>query len=282
MRLIDFQERHMQTEKSFDSGELIVNYFEGPVSGPPLVLLHGMTGVWQAWYPMLAELMSQWHVYAPDLRGHGKSGRAPDNQYHNADYARDVIAFLKHIDEPAVLMGHSLGAMVSIVAASEYPAGVRGIVLLDPPLFTAVDSVRLHQDSTNWFQLVSSVMNDSPSYETVFDRLQARMPATDKESLTTMAHVMVGNAANTVDTALRDEIWQGVDLPQALQNIECPILLIHGDWDHGAAMRDEDITSFRVNCPSATIIRIPDANHNIPQEHADVVLEQLKTLFPTP
>ena len=65
----------MLSEKSFDTGELPLNYAEGPTSGPPLVLLHGLTGWWHAWEPCLPQLTPTWHVYAVDLRGHGQSGR---------------------------------------------------------------------------------------------------------------------------------------------------------------------------------------------------------------
>src|SRR5947208_16170132 len=136
----------MQNEKTFDTGELKLNYIEGG-EGEPMVLLHGLTAMWQAWYPVLPELTKHWHVYAPDFRGHGKSGRAPDNQYHNVDYARDTIAFLKHIGEPVVLMGHSLGAMTAIITASQYPEGLSALVLLDPPLFTYSDSVHLQPET---------------------------------------------------------------------------------------------------------------------------------------
>jgi len=65
----------MFKERTFDTGEVILNYAEGPASGPPLVLLHGFTGRWQGFLPLLPALSLRWHVYAPDYRGHGKSGR---------------------------------------------------------------------------------------------------------------------------------------------------------------------------------------------------------------
>src|SRR5215216_3856606 len=164
----------MQNEKWFDTGELRLNYIEEG-SGAPMVLLHGLTSQKLGWHSALPELTKHWHVYVPDLRGHGKTGHAPDEQYHNADYARDVIAFLKHIGEPAVLMGHSLGAMVAIVTAAQYPEGVRAIVLLDPPLSTYSASIQIQPDVAYWFSLVASVMKDSPSHDTLVARLRERM-----------------------------------------------------------------------------------------------------------
>lgn len=65
----------MLSEKTFDAGAVSVNYAEGPRSGPPLVLLHGVTSRWQAFLTMMPVLAQRWHVVAADLRGHGRSGR---------------------------------------------------------------------------------------------------------------------------------------------------------------------------------------------------------------
>ena len=62
----------MLTEKLFDIGEIVINYAEGEETGKPLVFLHGSSLNWQALNEFLPTLAKNWHVYAPDLRGHGK------------------------------------------------------------------------------------------------------------------------------------------------------------------------------------------------------------------
>lgn len=263
----------MQNEKAFNTGELTLNYHEGG-SGAPLVLLHGLTSNKSAWRPLLPTLEVDYHVYALDMRGHGKSGRAPDNQYHNADYARDVIAFLKHLDAPVVLMGQSLGAMVAIVTASQYSDGVRALILLDPPLFSYSDSMQLEPRRTQWVSLVASTMKGNPSFDTIVARLRAAMPDAPDEQITGTANYISGVAPGAAETALRDEMWQGIDLPQALQQISCSTLLIHGDWDSGAVMRPEDIEMFEVNCSLAQVVRLAGADHGLKMwEQPNLVLQ---------
>ncbi|MGB9203882.1 MAG: alpha/beta hydrolase, partial [Terriglobales bacterium] len=60
-------------ERTFDTGEVRLNYAEGPAHGPPLVLLHGLGRRWQVFLPVIPALSLRWHIFAPDLRGHGKS-----------------------------------------------------------------------------------------------------------------------------------------------------------------------------------------------------------------
>src|SRR6266851_3618379 len=65
----------MLAEQRFHTGIVDLNYGEGEASGPPLVLLHGGSLRWQSFLPLIPDLSQHWHVYAPDLRGHGLSGR---------------------------------------------------------------------------------------------------------------------------------------------------------------------------------------------------------------
>ena len=269
----------MLNEKLFDTGELTLNYHDGG-SGAPLVLLHGLTSNRGAWRPLLPTLEADYHVYALDLRGHGKSGRAPDNQYRNIDYARDVIAFLRQLDAPVVLMGESLGAMVAIVTAAQYADGVRALILLDPPLFSLSDIAQMEPQRTQWVRLVASVMKGSPDYGTIVARLHAALPGVSDEQIKGTATYISGVAAEAAETVLRDEIWQGTDLPQALQQINCPTLLLHGDWDSGGVMRPEDIEQFKRYCPSAQVVRIPGAEHGLKmQEQPNLVLQPVQAFL---
>jgi pimeloyl-ACP methyl ester carboxylesterase len=120
-------------ETTFNTGRVVLNYAECPAAGPALVMLHGGTGRWQLYFDMLAELARHGHVYAPDLRGHGKSGRVPRG-YTIRDYVEDIAAFMQEVSGPAVLMGHSLGGIVAVVTAQACPDLVRALIVGDAPL----------------------------------------------------------------------------------------------------------------------------------------------------
>ena len=65
----------MLVEKRFDTGEVVLNYAEGPDNGPPIIFLHGFGEYWQGFIPLLSTISQRYHVYAVDLRGHGKSSK---------------------------------------------------------------------------------------------------------------------------------------------------------------------------------------------------------------
>src|SRR3990167_8353385 len=98
-------------EFTYQSSLVNLNYFEGPDNGAPLLLLHGNSNRWQSFKPIIPELINNFHVYALDFRGHGKSGRTP-GYYKLQDHLQDVSSFIKeHIKKPVILFGHSLGGM---------------------------------------------------------------------------------------------------------------------------------------------------------------------------
>ncbi len=118
----------MLSERRFDTGTVELNYGEGPPNGPPFVILHGGAGSWHYADDLIALLVARWHVYAPDFRGHGLSGRVP-GRYNLRDYAADTAAFLAGVvREPAVVYGHSLGGEVAIMAAAMQPGLFRAVI----------------------------------------------------------------------------------------------------------------------------------------------------------
>ena len=114
------------SEKTFNTGTIDIHYAEGPENGPAVVLLHGGSANWQYCRGLIEVLGVHWHVFAPDLRGHGKSGRVPWG-YSVRAFAEDIGAFLQQVSGPAALFGHSLGGVVMVTRwiSSCQPCSVR-------------------------------------------------------------------------------------------------------------------------------------------------------------
>ncbi|MCH6159037.1 alpha/beta fold hydrolase [Streptomyces marispadix] len=109
--------------------------------GTPVVLLHCLGEDGEDWRgPLIAQLAAAHPVYAPDLRGHGRSDRP--GEYGLDDMSEDVRCLLDELGlERVILIGHSLGSVVAGVFAGHHPARVERLVLeetaallpLDPP-----------------------------------------------------------------------------------------------------------------------------------------------------
>ena len=105
---------------------------EGEGKRPPLVCVHGAGSSSVVWMDAVRRLSPERRVVAPDLPGHGQSDRwhPPDDvtiaMYRDA--VGTVCAELKI--ERAVLMGHSMGALVALAAAAAWPERVAGLILV--------------------------------------------------------------------------------------------------------------------------------------------------------
>ena len=112
-----------------------INYLEwGEPDKPPLVLVHGGAAHAMWWSHLAPQLALHYHVIAPDLSGHGDSGRR--EQYPAEGWADEVIAVSEdaaHGRRP-VLVGHSMGGLVSIVTAAIHGERLTGAIIVDAPV----------------------------------------------------------------------------------------------------------------------------------------------------
>lgn len=98
----------------------------GPADADPIVLIHGWTCSTRFWRLQVQDLAADRRVIAYDLRGHGESGTPEDGGWSLDTFGEDLEAVLAATtDRPAVLAGHSLGAMTIAAWAGDHDAGRR-------------------------------------------------------------------------------------------------------------------------------------------------------------
>ncbi len=253
----------MLREQTFTGGAVPLNYAAGPPGAPPLVLLHGVTARWQTWLPVAPALALRWRLFALDLRGHGRSGRAA-GAYRIADYAADVVAFLRGpVAAPAVLVGHSLGAIIAIAVAAGAPDAVRAVLLEDPPL-AAFGRQRLRDRPEHGpFTATRDLAAAGHTVDELAAALAARQPDLDAAALRARATAYSQLDPDVLTLILEDRAKEGYDLDALLPRVACPVLLLQGNPALGGALADADARHAAALLPRGLHVFLPDVGHGI-------------------
>lgn len=248
------------TERTWTGGEPALSYAEGPDNGPPLVLLHGIGGRWQAWQATIPRLVDRWHVFAVDLRGHGKSGRA--NSYTFADYPPDIADFVSNaLAARAVIWGHSLGAMTAIGAAGLAPDFVSAVVLEDPPMFIAGRPE--HSPFRERFARNRDLRRRTDSEQELFEGLRAAEPETDEEQLRFRARSLAALDPEVYGPPIRGRNWEEFDVDARLRAVAAPALLLQGNTELGGVVSDADAARAFAALPNGRHVKFAHVGHGV-------------------
>lgn len=128
--------RYCTHDVAVPGGALRVGVWDAPAGAPTALLVHGVTSSHLAW-GLVAERLPGVRLIAPDLRGRGRSH--PEGAAGMAAHADDLSAVLAHFDvASSLVVGHSMGAFVAVVAADRHPERVPRLLLVDGGLPLAV------------------------------------------------------------------------------------------------------------------------------------------------
>jgi pimeloyl-ACP methyl ester carboxylesterase len=171
------------TSRIYFSQRLRLHYVDwGNPGAPPLLLVHGGRDHCRNWDWVAAALRDDWHVLAPDLRGHGDSQWSPDGNYAIAGYVYD-LAQLIHQQQlaPVTIIAHSLGGMIALRYAGIYPDCVRKLVAIEglgpsPRRLAERSKNGIAERMHNWIDELRSLAGRMPrrypSIEEAFKRMQ--------------------------------------------------------------------------------------------------------------
>jgi pimeloyl-ACP methyl ester carboxylesterase len=246
----------MTTSGYIDIGDLHM-YYEVYGNGTPLVLLHGGMLTIELNFAGLIPTLAQRHqVIAVELQGHGRTNDTARAITPGA-LAGDVVALLDHLAiERAHVLGHSMGAAVTLELAVSHPTRVRSIV----PISASVRPDGLHEDLTDPARMAGSTRLPTPQDFADFRDAYVRLSPHPDHFEDFLATLSSSNAD-----------LQGWSDAQ-LAGITAPTLIVLGDHDfvtveHAALMQQL--------IPGARLAVLPNTTHMQITRRADLLLPML-------
>ncbi|HQV02587.1 MULTISPECIES: alpha/beta hydrolase [unclassified Novosphingobium] len=239
---------HGPTANSFISQRLRLHYVDwGNPSAPPLILQHGGRDHSRSWDWVAEELAKDWHVIAPDLRGHGDSAWAPDGNYEMNAFVYDFAQLVHTLDhEQVTIVAHSLGGNVATRFTGLYPEKVRKLVNIEglgpsPQTRAEREAKGYANRFREWIEkrraAAGRIPRRYPTIEAAFARMKEENSfLTDEQARHLTIHGASRNEDGTwswkFDPYLN--VWPFEDTPQHLSEelwraITCPVLLLYGN-----------------------------------------------------
>ena len=272
----------MMTETTLATENLTLTLASAPPAGPPLLFLHGVTRRWQDFVTLLPPLSLRWRVHALDFRGHGSSGRTP-GQYRILDYARDAAAVLRSFHEPAVVFGHSLGALVAGVVAAEMPERVRAVVLEDPPSPSVLRGMRQTPFAAMFAAMRPLAGHARPLQDVSRELAEVRLPGPgntsfrlvdvrDPTSIRFVARCLQDLDVGVLDDLLSGRWLDGYDAENVWSGVRCPALLLCGEEARGGMLPRGEAREISARMADCTLIDVPGVGHLIHWLEAEATL----------
>lgn len=232
------------TSHYYYSQRLKLHYVDGGnPAAPPLLLVHGGRDHCRNWDWVAERLAGEYHIIAPDLRGHGDSQWAVGGGYAMVDYTLDIAQLLDQLELfPITIIGHSLGGAISLQYTGVYPDRVKKVVAIEglgPPPHL-IREIPAHERMDRWIVEMQALARRHPRRYEHLDEAVARMRDANPHLTPEMAHHL------TVHGCYRDEdgtfLWKFDNYVRATTpymfnmgdarelwgRITCPVLLLRG------------------------------------------------------
>jgi pimeloyl-ACP methyl ester carboxylesterase len=264
------------TSNRFVSQRLRLNYVDwGNPDAPPLILQHGGRDHCRSWDWVADELRHDWHVIAPDLRGHGDSDWSPEGNYAMDAFVYDFAQLIHTLGYDQVsIISHSLGGSIATRFAGLYPDKVRKLVNIEGLGPSREVQAKEHGGSTQrlrkWIEDKREAAGRTPrryaSLRDAYERMKTENGFLSNEQA---RHLTVHGATRNEDGTWSWKfdnylnVWNAIDLSfdekaELWAAITCPVLMLWGMKSFAASpANDGRLDSFS----DATLKEYEDAGH---------------------
>jgi pimeloyl-ACP methyl ester carboxylesterase len=277
------------------SQRLRLHYVDwGNEGAPTLILLHGGRDHCRNWDWVAQELRGDWHIIAPDLRGHGDSAWSSDGEYSPRANVYDLAQLIHQLNVgPVHIVAHSYGGNIALRYAGIYPEMVNKLVAIEglgpsPKVLAERFAEAPDKRMRDWIDGKRAAAGRVPrKYATLEDAYQRMKEENAYLSSEQARHLTIHGISQNEDGTYSWKfdnyfrVMTPYDMPQEeleklWANITCPTFLAYGEksWASNPA-EDGRAGHFR----NATVKLYKDAGHWLHHDKLDEFVADLKAFL---
>ena len=283
------------TSQSYISQRLRLNYVDwGNPGAPPLILVHGGQDHCRNWDWVAQDLRRDYHVIAPDLRGHGDSAWSPSGEYGMAAYVYDLAQLIhqQHL-APCKIIAHSMGGNVALRYVGAFPETVTKLVCIEglgpsPTQMEQRSARSAPERLAAWVadkrKLAGRIPRRYPTIEDAFARMQAQNKHLSPEQARHLTlHGAMQNEDGTYSWKFDNYVHSNSpvdfstrDLHALWENIACPVLFVNGkeSWASNPE-KDGRMKHFK----HGRVVEFEDAGHWVHHDQLQAFLAEVRTFL---
>jgi len=280
------------------SQRLRLHYVDwGNDDAPTLVLIHGGRDHARSWDWVARALRKEWHVVAPDLRGHGDSAHATGGSYTIPDFVLDIAQLVDALgSEKVAIVAHSLGGAVALHYAGVLPDRVSRLVAIEglgppPEILARMRDVPVWERIQNWIDTTRKLSGRTPRrYPSIADAAARMQEENAFLSPAQARHLTVHGVARNEDGSFSWKFdnyvrafgpyrFQSDETRALWERIDCPVLLVRGaeSWASDPE-KDGRIQPFR----AARAVTVENAEHWVHHDQLDEFVGLVREFLETP
>jgi pimeloyl-ACP methyl ester carboxylesterase len=251
------------TSHFVEVGGVRLHYLDyGTASRPSILCVHG--GAAHAhWFDFFAPgFVTDFHVRALDFRGHGDSQWMIPPGYTYELYAADLAAVVDTLDlRDFVLIGHSMGGLVSLLYAATYPGRVKALIIVDSTL-------RMTEDRVAMLRHVGSRPGSAYATQAEFLKRYRLRPEGTTAAPEIIQHLAERGGRQLPDGSWRHKFDRNVyaqrnsfDGIAYCSKITIPTLVIKGG--RSPRVTAQLIAEAKAQCPTLELAEVPHADHHV-------------------
>ena len=279
------------TSHYYISQRLKLHYVDwGNSNKPLLALIHGGSDQARTWDWVARALRDDYHVIAPDLRGHGDSEWARGSRYTMIEYVADLAQLLTQLDSfPVTLIGHSIGGAIALQYSGVCRDNIAKVVAIEglgPPLHgLQAQKNSPHEQMQGWITQMRKLASQQRRRYKTLDEVAQRMREVNVRLSDEQARHLALHGTNLDEDGMYT--WKFDSYVNAMSPypsraestldvwrlITCPALLIRGGDSKAPDLeKDERLQAFR-NAQTRTI---PNAGHRVHHDKLEYLLQVVR------